>query len=73
LLTVGYEAGAPALDNSDVDTTSTSIVRLGLTLSQAVPDGQGDMYGWVTAGAMLTKLTLADAEYCPSASLVAVA
>jgi hypothetical protein len=42
-------------------------------LSQAVPDGQGDMYGWFAAGAMLTKLTLADAEYCPSASLVAVA
>ena len=69
---VGYDAGKPALDNSEFDTMSTSNVRVGSMLSQTVPDGQGAMYGSVTAGAMLTNPPFADAEYRPPVSLVAV-
>jgi hypothetical protein len=68
---LGYDSGTPVVDSTAFDTMSTSIVRLGLMLSQVVPDGQGDIYAPDATGAMLTKPPRTDAEYRPSASLVA--
>ena len=43
MLVMGYESGIPVVDKTAFDTMWRSNGRLGLLLSQVVPDGHGDI------------------------------